>query len=241
VAAAPALTPVARRLLSDEVHDRLLGEVIAGRLAPGDALPSERALSEGLRVNRHAVREALKRLQQAGLVQVSQGGSTRVRDWRRSAGLDLLGPLVASARGPARRELLLHVARMRTSVGADVARLCALASSRPLLSPVPAGLPFSERADLYAAFWEAMVDGAGNLAYRLAFNSLIAAQHHGPIDPRIHAAEIDDGRAQEALAAAVAAGDGDRAAALARDLLDRTVAALESPTDDSPHGGAPAP
>ena len=36
------------------------------------------------------MREALKRLQQSGLVRISQGGATRVRDWRRHGGLDLL-------------------------------------------------------------------------------------------------------------------------------------------------------
>ena len=42
-------------------------------IAPGDALPSERQLSDELGASRHAVREALKRLQQAGLISISPG------------------------------------------------------------------------------------------------------------------------------------------------------------------------
>src|SRR5690606_30796667 len=57
VSVAPArLAPVERRLVSDAVHERLLDTVLGA--APGDALPSERALSQAFGVNRHAVREA---------------------------------------------------------------------------------------------------------------------------------------------------------------------------------------
>ena len=40
------------------------------------------------------MREALQRLSQAGLVEVRHGGSTTVRDFRTSAGLDLLPRLL---------------------------------------------------------------------------------------------------------------------------------------------------
>ncbi|MEA2125831.1 MAG: GntR family transcriptional regulator, transcriptional repressor for pyruvate dehydrogenase complex, partial [Solirubrobacteraceae bacterium] len=101
-----------RRLVSEAVHEALLADVLAGRLAPGDALPGERALSEAFAVNRHAVREALKRLQQAGLVTVAQGGATRVSDWRRTAGLDLLTSLAAAGPGP---ELVRAIVEMRAA------------------------------------------------------------------------------------------------------------------------------
>src|SRR3978361_1150962 len=82
-----ALKPVARRLVPADVFDQLLGEVVDGELSAGDPLPSERRLAEVLRVSRPAVREALQRLSQAGLVEVRHGGSTTVRDYRTSAGL----------------------------------------------------------------------------------------------------------------------------------------------------------
>ncbi len=199
-----------RRLLSEHVHDALLAEVLEGRLAPGDPVPSERTLSESFGVNRHAVREAIKRLQQAGLVAVSQGGATRVTDWRRSAGLDLLTSL-AGAEG-----LVGAIAEMRAAVGADVARLCALRSPGVELEP-------ASSEDGYVAFWEAITDGADNLAYRLALNTLVAAQRSGAIDPELYAAERDDLDAQSALVAAIARGDGAGAHALADELLRRAV------------------
>src|SRR5690348_11281746 len=100
---------------SSQVHARLRADILTGRYRAGDALPSERSLSEELQTSRHVVREALKRLQQAGLVAISQGGATRVRDWRHHGGLELLleGDVPAS----------LNAARaameMRACIGAD--------------------------------------------------------------------------------------------------------------------------
>src|SRR4051812_38304627 len=123
---ATALPSTDRKLASDGVHDRLRGAILSGRLAPGDPLPSERTLSDEHGVNRHAVREAVKRLQQAGLVRVSHGGATRVLDWRASGGLELLSDLGSFADPAALRELLRSIAEIRATVGADAARLCAI-------------------------------------------------------------------------------------------------------------------
>jgi DNA-binding FadR family transcriptional regulator len=223
-----AVQPVAddRRLAHEAVYERLLGQVLDGRLAAGGSLPSERALAEEHGVNRHAVREAIKRLQQAGLVAVSQGGATRVRDWRASAGLDLLVALAGVARGAQHQALLRDIAEMRATVATDVARRCAQRAPGAAPAVVDDRAPFGERAAAYVAFWAALVDGAGNVAYRLAFNTLVAAQLDGPIDPALYAAEIDDAPAQRALLEAIAAGDGAEAAARAAALLERTVEAL---------------
>lgn len=69
---------------SERVHAALRDEILGGALAPGAAVPSERALAKRFGVHRQSVREALKRLEQAGLVRISHGGATRVLDWRDS-------------------------------------------------------------------------------------------------------------------------------------------------------------
>ena len=58
------LRPVQTRSLPDEVFGQLLGEIVSGRYAPGETLPGERGLSDVFGVNRHVVREALKRLRE---------------------------------------------------------------------------------------------------------------------------------------------------------------------------------
>ena len=91
--------PVEKKSLADAVFEQLREEIVTGRMEPGEALPAERMLSDMLGVNRGAVREALKRLEQARLVTIQQGGSTRVLDFKETAGTDLLAALLMRTDG----------------------------------------------------------------------------------------------------------------------------------------------
>lgn len=51
--------------ISEQVYLQLRKQILNGTLPTGAELPSERELAEKLGVNRGAVREAIKRLQQA--------------------------------------------------------------------------------------------------------------------------------------------------------------------------------
>src|SRR5689334_16763008 len=115
---------MAASLASEAVHLDLRAAILSGSLKPGDAIPSERELAERLSVNRHAVREAVKRLQQARLVQVSQGGATRVLDWRETGGLDLLLDIALAREGTVDADTLRAIGEMRACIGSDAARLC---------------------------------------------------------------------------------------------------------------------
>ncbi|HVU74464.1 MAG TPA: GntR family transcriptional regulator [Mycobacteriales bacterium] len=223
----------ARPTVSATVHDRLRAEILSGRLGVGDPIPSERALAEQHSVNRHAVREAVKRLQQAGLVAVSQGGATVVRDWRRTAGLDLLGswPLLAADSGDG--VILRDALEMRASIGIDVVRRCAQragAVERAEVAVRAAALAPDVVGDLegtherYIAFWDAVIDGADNLAYRLAYNSLIGAVGEiGAGAAHLFAREMADVTTFEALTTAVVEGDAEAAARAADALLSPTA------------------
>jgi len=214
--------------ISDRVHASLRADILAGKLAPGDPVPSERRLAEDLGVNRHAVREALKRLEQAGLVAISQGGATRVRDWRDTGGLEILLDLQAGTEPPA--DLARSVLELRASVGVDAARRCAERADSEILARVE---ELAERAaaaigadgpavdDGYAALWREVVLGSGNLAYRLALNSLMAAlaaypEVAGVVRPA-------DPKKVRALGRAIAAGDPARAERAARSLLEPDI------------------
>ncbi|HEX8856013.1 MAG TPA: FCD domain-containing protein, partial [Thermoleophilaceae bacterium] len=124
------------------------------------------------------------------------------------------------------------IAEMRASIGADAARLCARrapADTRETLTHLAAprkDASYEEQLVAYEELWKSIVDGSGNLGYRLAFNSLVGARHGHGVDSRIYADEVGDVRAWRALAAAVTAGDEPRAERTARQLLDRTLEAV---------------
>ncbi|MBI5510625.1 MAG: FadR family transcriptional regulator [Deltaproteobacteria bacterium] len=83
-----------RERVVERIAAGLRRSILEGRLHPGDALPSERALAESYAVNRSSVREAMKRLEGWGLIHIRHGGATRVADFFLSVGLDLVPHLV---------------------------------------------------------------------------------------------------------------------------------------------------
>lgn len=70
---------VKRSKLSDEVFERLLGLIRAGRLKPGDRLPPERRLAQAFDVSRASLRDAIRQLEMLGYLEVRQGDGTMVR------------------------------------------------------------------------------------------------------------------------------------------------------------------
>lgn len=213
--------------LSDSVHVHLRDQILAGELAPGDPVPSERELSEQLGVNRHAIREALNRLQQARLIQVSQGGPTRVLDWRRTGGLELIVDLVNDTGEPLEPELVRAVVELRACVGADVARRCAERGASGLreqaahLSQAAAGAAsLEQRARANEALWTCLVEGAENIAYRLSLNSLLQGVAAHPELNALLNTPAGDAQLCRDLGAAVRAGRPDDAADAARRLLE---------------------
>lgn len=230
-----ALQPVSRRSVPEEVFEQILDEVLSGQMQPGESLPSERRLAEVLGVSRPAVREALKRVAAAGLVEVRQGDATTVRDFRRHSGLDLLPRLLLRDAG-----LDVSVARSileaRLHNGPKAAELAAR-RRRPEL----AGLLEQSIRDMEAdadpvgqqrhalAFWDHVVDGADSIVFRLMFNTLRAAYEPAlPALATMMAAEVGQGEAYRSVARAIADGDPVAAEDAARRLLEPATLALNA-------------
>lgn len=230
MAALRSLKRIAKKTLSDEVFEQISDEIVRGRMAPGIQLPSERELCDALGVNRGAVREALKRLAQAGLVSISQGGGTKVLDFRRTAGLDVLDRLLFRGDGTVDLQVARGIMEMRAALAPDIARLCALradaAHARALLDIVEAmeGAhdDAAELQTLSLRFWDVLVRGSGNMAYELAFNGL-----RGTYDRirgalvHVMADEVQDIASHRAIAEAVGRGDDVSAKHVAAGLMER--------------------
>ena len=59
--------------LSEEIRKQVRDYILDNQLKPGDQLPTEAVLAEGLSVGRSAVREALKALEALGIIEVRPG------------------------------------------------------------------------------------------------------------------------------------------------------------------------
>jgi GntR family transcriptional regulator, sialic acid-inducible nan operon repressor len=70
--------PIERRKLSHAIEERLLVQLQAGDMLPGDVLPSERELMTLYSVGRPAVREAMQNLERMGLIEIRHGERPRV-------------------------------------------------------------------------------------------------------------------------------------------------------------------
>ena len=95
---ASRIAPIPLRQRYEQVADRIAADIRAGRLAPGERLPSERDLARRLEVGRASVREAIASLQMAGMIEtrpgsgsfVAAGADQRTRESHDSSPSDLL-------------------------------------------------------------------------------------------------------------------------------------------------------
>ena len=141
------LRPLASdRKLSRELFEQLADEIKSGRLAPGERLPTEQAMTRAARVSRTVVREAVAALRAEGLVITRQG----------------VGAFVSAEpqRAPFRIDLtklddVLNVMELRLGVEVESAGLAAERATRAQVHAIAAALEAIERA---AEQGEAAVD-----------------------------------------------------------------------------------
>ena len=76
--------------LTDSAAARVAKQINTGEFGPGQRLPSERTLAAQLKVSRPALREALRALQSAGLVQARRGSGWYVVEHGSDAGTGAL-------------------------------------------------------------------------------------------------------------------------------------------------------
>ncbi len=222
-----ALQPVNRRSVPDEVFEQIATDVLSGEMQPGEALPSERRLAELCGVSRPAVREALKRLSAAGLVEVRQGDVTTVRDFRRHAGLDLLPQLLFRG-GKLDVSVAYSLLEARLRNGPKVAELAAERHGPDLGQVLEESLRLLETEDdptkwqrHALTFWDQVVDGAGSIVFRLMFNAFRGAYEPAlPVLASAMTAEIKRPEDYRKLADAICAADPAGAKKAAHELIE---------------------
>lgn len=233
--------PVKRTNLSEQIFEQLRDEILNRVHQPGQRLPAERELCRIMQVNRGPMREALKRLEQAGLIQIRQGDGSIVLDYELHGGLELL-PSLAMPGGRPNVAAVRSMFECRALIAPEMARLAAiriepqaLEELTELVSRIEACTDLPQVQDLDLEFHGALARASGNLAYRLIFNSardlylrfrrLLVQMFDYPPRTRTLYRRIRD---------AIAERDAERARELCVELMDyngkRALAALDQLT-----------
>lgn len=222
--------------ISEQVYTQLRDRILKKVLPVGSELPSERELSETLGVNRGAVREAIKRLQQARLVRVRHGGATQVENFEVEGGLELLPNLMVNAHGQVNLEVARGIVALRKALAPVVAGQAALHGGQTLaeqLKPLIAEMQNTEvlarLQQLAFDFWALVVQGSGNVVFKLAFNSMnqtyLAAWNTLTL---VMQDEFRDINTLAQLAQAIEAGESRRCEVLARQHVELGSRALNA-------------
>jgi DNA-binding FadR family transcriptional regulator len=125
-----------------------------------------------------ALREALKRLEQLGLVEVRHGDAMRVTDWRERGGLDVVAHVLFAA-GGLDRSTLADVMEARRVMLAESARLAAerrdaaqAARLEELAARFPSAPDSATAQALDWAFFHELVEASRNVVLLLVMNSI---------------------------------------------------------------------
>ena len=225
------LEPSAR--LSDRVAEALAAEIQAERLAPGDRLPTENALSAQFSVSRTVVREAVSRLKSLGMVEPRQGSGVYVR----AAGIP---PLAFDVQRAVSKEAVVQMAEVRRALEAEVAALAAQRRTQADLKRIRQSI---------AALDAAVAAGGDGVLQDVAFHRSLADAARNPflLDTLHYLSRLLQGatrvtRANEArredfaravrnehrrIVEAIESGDAARARQAASRHMDNAIARIE--------------
>ena len=223
--------PLERRKVYEQISEQLLAQIGSRRLKPGDALPSERELTQSFGVGRSSIREALRMLESRGVITAANGGTFVVADASNplESSLRLLFALDEQTGMHDLFELRRILECEAAALAAERRSAAHLAEMDAAIEEMAASLDTSERGqsfiDADLRFHLAVAEATGN---RLVLHSMHAVRdvlrralmtvYHIPHSPESAVGE------HRAVRAAVAAGDADKA----REEMRHHLARVES-------------
>jgi DNA-binding FadR family transcriptional regulator len=249
-----SLQAAGRRSLVDDAIEQLRAQLTAGMWPVGSRIPSESVIAERLRVGRNTVREAIRVLAHAGMLESLQGDGTYVRSTTDP------GDLIRQIEHADLRDIF----EMRRALDVEAARLAAHRRDASDLARIRAALAERGAADGSADSAEPHDFDRGNVPEGelddlvecdVAFHTAIAIASHNSAMVKTYQwfsdslwrsirTVVGDGTLPDAshalhvaLADAIEAGDPDAAESAVRRILEPAVVALDTllRTPDTSH------
>lgn len=226
-------TPIRSRRLFEQICDQIRAEVESGALRPGSKLPPERELAARFGVSRMAVREALRSLENAGIVALHtgvKGGAFILEgspDTVRVSIQDLLslGSISLSSVTEARSMLLENAVRLACERGTDE-DFDAIDRNIERLYKLTADTPQAVRLDIAREFYRLVAKAARNEVVEILVDAVTEISMRLFI--RLHPELVKGLRpARRRLARALRARDADTAAREMRAHLQNVHDVLE--------------
>lgn len=221
------LKAIDRTVLSDQVYQQLRDEILKRQYLPGENLPPERELCEILNVNRSSVREALKRLEQARLIEIKQGGGITVLDFNLHAGFDLL-PWLVMPGGKVDLIAIRSILEFGLLINPEIVRYAAMRIQKPELMQVEKIVDEIETCgnddvdryqELEFMFQYTLARSSENLAFILLYNSIRDIYEQGRIYfTELYKTTISQKDEYRPIYQALCERDANRAFALCRSL-----------------------
>jgi GntR family transcriptional regulator, transcriptional repressor for pyruvate dehydrogenase complex len=227
---------IVRSPLPDQIAEEVVRRIASGRYLEGSMIPTESELAAELVVGRSTVREAIKVLLGAGMVEIRRGRGTYVRDRADWSPFDPMVLLAVSRMPGGTRATTRKVLEARQLVEVGVAELAASRADEAQIARLQVAIASMESAPDVAHFVEADL-AFHNTLLEAVENPFVSALF-APIsallsDERRRTSEPEALRplaiaAHRAIAAAVARRDPSAARAAMSEHLHETLQKLEA-------------
>lgn len=183
--AAHDFRPVAGKRAFEEIAEQIRARLGSQSLRVGDRLPAERQLAEQFHVSRNTLREALRSLEIAGLLELKKGarGGAFIREGGGGAAVAGLADLYHM--GTIRPQ---HLTEARILIGTEVARLACARRSAADLAALEANVDAAEaataagdverRAEINYEFHRLLARAAGNPVLTILTDALMEMTRH---------------------------------------------------------------
>jgi len=172
-----AIKAVEKKRAYEDVVAQIRALIDDGRLKQGDQLPTERELSETFRVSRATIREAIRTLESAKLVQSRQGDGTYVLASSEETLVQTLAAVLFNE-----KDTIYDIFYVLKIIEPHVAEL---AAENATLEEI------EKLATLMMEHEESIAEGKSVMKYDSAFHGLLARMSKNPIMERLLSALVD--------------------------------------------------
>ncbi len=96
--------------------EKIEGMILSGELKPGDKLPSERELSEQMKISKSIVHLGLEALERMGFVEIFSRSGTFVADFAENGNLETLNAIIRYNGGKLDKHMIVSIVELRSAI-----------------------------------------------------------------------------------------------------------------------------